>query len=76
MFRLWVETVNTLWPDNQKTHPPYTHQNIVKDPLIMLRCDTRVFRYMGETDSHKLKFVILSQMFCSLEILLRILAAY
>ena len=50
-----METVNALWPAKQKTHPPYTHQNFVKDPLTMLRCDTRVFRYMGETDSHKLK---------------------
>ena len=59
IFRLWVETVNALRPANQKTHPPYTHHNLVEDPLIMLRCDTHVFRYMGETDSHKLKFVIL-----------------
>ena len=66
IFRMWVETVNALRPANQKIHPPYTHQNLVEDPLIVLRCDTRVYRCMGETDSHKLKFVILLQMFCSL----------
>ena len=65
-FKLWVETVNALRPANQKTHPTYTHQNLVEDPLIMLRCDTCVFRYIGETDSHKLKFVLLLQMFSSL----------
>ena len=49
-----------------KDTPTYTHQNLVKDPLIVLRFDTCVFRYMGETNSHKLKFVILLQMPCSL----------
>ena len=66
IFRLWVETDNALWPANQKTHSTYTHQNLIEDPLIVLRCDTRVFRYMGETNSQKWKFVILLQMPCSL----------
>jgi len=31
---------------------PLTHQNLTEDPLIVLRCDPRVFRYT-EVDYHQ-----------------------
>ena len=55
-FRLWVETVIVLLCPNQRTHPPYTHQNVIKGQLIIF--DTHVFRYVGKTKSHKLKSLL------------------
>jgi integrator complex subunit 2 len=42
--RLWVESINSLRPCDLKTHPLYTHHNLVEDPIIILRCDQRIFR--------------------------------
>ena len=43
--RLWLETVNVLRPPETQVMQPFTHQNLTEDPLIILRCDSLVFRY-------------------------------
>ena len=45
LSRLWLETVNVLRPTETQVMQPLTHQNLTEDPLIVLRCDRRVFRY-------------------------------
>lgn len=49
-FRLWLATVNTLCPAETPvphiTPQLYTDEDIMKDPLTVLRCDRRVFRYI------------------------------
>ena len=46
-LRLWLETVNVLRPPETQVMQPFTHQNLTEDPLIILRCDSRVFRYQA-----------------------------
>ena len=44
--RLWLRTVNAL-SQAQATGSkaqPYTDEEITKDPLVILRCDRRLFR--------------------------------
>lgn len=46
--RLWLATVNALCPSDSPvahlTPQLYTDEDIMKDPLTVLRCDRRVFR--------------------------------
>ena len=48
LYRLWLATVNTLCPAETPvphlTPQLYTDEDIMKDPLTVLRCDRRVFR--------------------------------
>ena len=53
-----METVNAFYPVNQKTHPSYTLQNLAEDPLIVLRHNICVSRYVDETNLHKLKSLL------------------
>lgn len=42
---LWVMTINALLPDcSVLPTPALTQENVVLDPLQVLRCDPRVFR--------------------------------
>ncbi|CAH1402206.1 unnamed protein product [Nezara viridula] len=43
---LWVMTINALLPESPSNIPttPLTQENIVLDPLQVLRCDPRIFR--------------------------------
>lgn len=43
--RLWLETVNALRPPEMQQMRPLTHQNLTEDPLTILRCNPKVFRY-------------------------------
>lgn len=44
--RLWVMTVNALQPSVKLLRQQkYTQNDLMVDPLIVLRCDSRVFRY-------------------------------
>ena len=72
-----MKTVNVLQPANLKTHPLCTHWNLIEDPLIVLRCYTHVFRYVGKTNSYNLKSLLFhSRCPVVFEILLRILTVY
>lgn len=44
--RLWVDTVNALSSCGSDTSgdSAYTSENLVEDPLVVLKCDPRVFR--------------------------------
>lgn len=43
--RLWVMTVNALQPSAKLLHQQkYTQNDLMVDPLIVLRCDQRVYR--------------------------------
>lgn len=43
--RLWVMTVNSLQPSAQLVgQQRYTQNDLMVDPLIVLRCDQRVYR--------------------------------
>ena len=45
--RLWAMTVEALRPDDTRIrglHKPLCEDDIVLDPLYVLRCDDRVFR--------------------------------
>lgn len=44
--QLWLETVSELRPLNQHDLTPPTHAKLTEDPLAVLRCDPRVFRYI------------------------------
>lgn len=44
--RLWVMTVNALQPSVKILHQQrYSQNDLMVDPLIVLRCDQRVYRY-------------------------------
>lgn len=44
-FRLWVMTVNALQPSAKIVRQQkYTQNDLMIDPLIVLRCDQRVYR--------------------------------
>lgn len=44
-FRLWVMTVNSLQPSAKVLRrQKYTQNDLMVDPLIVLRCDQRVYR--------------------------------
>ena len=42
--KLWLDTVNALRTARSRTLHPITLQNVTEDPLVVLRCDPRVFR--------------------------------
>ncbi len=49
-FSLWLRTVNALCHPEKATLfsriQPFTDEEITKDPLVILRCDKRIFRYI------------------------------
>ena len=42
--RLWMDTVNALNGSSASTGVVYTSEDLVEDPLLVLKCDPRVFR--------------------------------
>lgn len=42
--KLWLDTVNVLRTARSRLLHPITLQNVTEDPLVVLRCDPRVFR--------------------------------
>uniref|UniRef100_A0A2K6LTI4 Integrator complex subunit 2 n=1 Tax=Rhinopithecus bieti TaxID=61621 RepID=A0A2K6LTI4_RHIBE len=57
--RLWVMTVNALQPSIKFVRQQkYTQNDLMIDPLIVLRCDQRVHRYML-FDFRKMSFLVL-----------------
>ena len=46
---LWVLTINALLPESAPNIPPVTitQESIVLDPLQVLRCDPRIYRYLN-----------------------------
>ena len=48
LYRLWVDTVNALGScgndGSTSGDSAYTSEDLVEDPLLVLKCDPRVFR--------------------------------
>jgi len=49
------QTVNALQPCNEGAamREDYTEDDITLDPLIVLRCDNRVFRYVASSGEYE-----------------------